>query len=267
MQDRKYLLSIKELIDADGSEQLMERACLLLDQERFRKLQSIKPGRKRAESVGAGLLLQLAVQQAMQSAQVPGSANDGVQVLRCANGGAQVPVCANDMARVPGCANDVAQAPGITEVTLPEIFENVQEPARIQYRYGEFGKPYFENLPYYFSISHSAEYVFLVLSTQEVGADIQYVNAGVREGIVRRFFSEAEREIWMRCGEETERRELFYKLWCRKEAYAKLTGEGIPAVLGKNMMEAENEDFRLEEYQLFGKQPGEKYQLVICKWK
>ena len=42
-----------------------------------------------------------------------------------------------------------------------------------QIKYGVHGKPYLENVPFYFNISHSGEYVICAYDDKPVGADIQ----------------------------------------------------------------------------------------------
>ena len=127
-------------------------------------------------------------------------------------------------------------------------------------------KPYLKNYPYYFSISHSGDYVFCVLSEQEVGADIQQKAEYVKEGVVQRFFAEEEKNYWEKCASEEEKRDFFYRMWCRKEAYGKLTGEGIADVVSVNMCDIRDDStsmqYEIEEYTL---QDG--YQLAICKWR
>lgn len=73
-----------------------------------------------------------------------------------------------------------------------------------------------------------------VLAEREVGADIQFPRAAKKERIVKRFFSPKEQEQWLAC-DETEGEQLFYRLWTRKEAYGKMTGEGIVEAVGLNM--------------------------------
>ena len=99
------------------------------------------------------------------------------------------------------------------------------------------GKPYFRDLPVYFNLSHSGEYVLCAVSTEEIGADIQQ-HCGKDVGkLARRFFPEREWTALERAGEERER--LFYRLWARKEAYGKLTGKGVADALGVDLLPGE----------------------------
>ncbi len=87
------------------------------------------------------------------------------------------------------------------------------------------GKPYFEDRPQlYYNISHAGKYVVCVVGDCPVGIDIEG-NRTIKENIAKRFFSQHEC-LWIE--EEADSRESgFFRLWTLKEAYAKLTGEGI----------------------------------------
>lgn len=92
--------------------------------------------------------------------------------------------------------------------------------------YGENGKPFLKDYrELYFNLSHSGDYVALALGESPSGVDIQE-KTRVREGIARRFFTEADNCRLSECG-EMERRDLFFRMWSIKESYVKLTGKGI----------------------------------------
>lgn len=113
-------------------------------------------------------------------------------------------------------------------------------PAPIAYVYGKEGKPYFRDLPFYFNLSHSGDYVLCAVSSAEIGTDIQQHCGKNVERLARRFFTEREAAALEQAGEERETRErLFYRLWARKEAYGKLTGKGIVWALGVDFLPVE----------------------------
>ena len=119
MEERFYLLSLK---GADGQGEDFWLASILkgLDQERRNRIQSIKNPRKRLESAGAGLLLQLALQEALLSKR---------------------------------------EEETVSSLTLQELLDRAGEPLPLHFAYGVQGKPYVTNYPYFFSLSHSGDYV------------------------------------------------------------------------------------------------------------
>lgn len=93
--------------------------------------------------------------------------------------------------------------------------------------YGVNGKPYLkEYQDIFFNISHSGNLVACVIANQEIGIDIQEHNKADLK-IADRFFSEKEKEQIYSCQTKEQQRELFFKLWCIKESYIKLTGKGL----------------------------------------
>ncbi len=111
-----------------------------------------------------------------------------------------------------------------------EQFERLPE-----IRTGQRGKPEFvfpegEMQKVYFNLSHSGNYVICAMADDEVGVDVQ-VRAGIRETLLRRFFSEEERKRVEECGEATGKERTFAQIWAVREAETKLTGRGIGQLL------------------------------------
>lgn len=227
MQERKYLLSIEELLAANCPEAFKERCIAWLDEGRRQRITHLKEGRKCAECIGAGVLIQLAVWEAENSRQWDAREQNGI------------------------CRLTVTEA-----LTLLEKSCGCTQP--IEYIYGEKGKPFFKNYPYQFNLSHSGEYIFCVISGQEVGVDIQLRSPLKSNRVAQRFFSEDEKAELERAETREEKEKLFYRLWTGKEAYGKLTGEGVVPVLGRNVSVP---PVTFEEYEF------ENYQIAVCKWK
>ena len=254
----KYLLDITEFTDAENGEALLARAFLHIDEERRRKAHGIRPGKARAASVGAGLLLQAAVRDGDREA----------------------------------CSQ-------WRRYSVNELMDFLQEkpPLERAYVYGREGKPYFRDLPFYFNLSHSGDYVLCVVSEAEIGADIQQHRRREkekdREGsggsernafgdssavlgrLASRFFSERECAALNRAG--AEREQLFFRLWARKEAYGKLTGKGVTGVLGMDMLPetGQEEDKLLSGEGGFSREKGifweeygsiEGYSIALCHY-
>lgn len=78
------------------------------------------------------------------------------------------------------------------------------------------GKPYFPESDVYFSISHSRGVCAVAVSDHIVGVDVEIIKATYPPHLIEQSLS--EREIFD--GD-------FTRIWCRKEAVAKMTGAGI----------------------------------------
>lgn len=217
-----YLLNIGELIHGSAGSH-MESMLQKLDEARREKVTSAKTVQGKVAELGAGLLLQKAVQDWRRDK--------------------------------PG------QSPQIRLCTVSDLLLEPAEPLSLTYRYGEKGKPYFENIPLFFSLSHSGEYVLCAVSRRELGADIQKIQSADALKLANRFFSESECRILEGCESHWERQRLFFGFWTRKEAYGKLTGEGLAATLREDMRSAEGK--RAVEW--MDVSPPEGYALAVCR--
>ena len=86
------------------------------------------------------------------------------------------------------------------------------------------GKPYFEESPLHFSISHTPNHAFCVLSDHPVGIDAEEKDRRIDLRLAQKILSEAE---YSRFEAAQDRRDALLRLWVLKEAAAKLTGEGL----------------------------------------
>ena len=84
-----------------------------------------------------------------------------------------------------------------------------------------FGKPYFENGPF-FNISHSGRYVIMAVSSSEIGVDIEE-NKNRDISSIRRIFNEAEAKM-------AKEHQDFYYMWCAKESLIKCIGSTIGVI-------------------------------------
>lgn len=221
-----YLLDCSELRDDQAIAGLPEELYQKCDSNRQKKAERIRAVRERCISMAAGVLLQ--------------------KVWR-------------DCCFPPEDIQD-----GWTG-TLRELLGEIPFPEQIRYRTGEQGKPYFEELPVCFSLSHSGDYVLCAVDSAEVGADIQWKKPGAIEPVAGRFFSKQEWENAFSLP-EAERETYLYLLWTRKEAYGKLTGKGVTDCLRKNVAD-------LIQVEYLSPKAPEGYVISICrfaeeeKWK
>jgi SOS response regulatory protein OraA/RecX/phosphopantetheinyl transferase (holo-ACP synthase) len=91
---------------------------------------------------------------------------------------------------------------------------------------GEHGKPYYPALPSVFvSVSHSGGYWTALFDRRPCGVDIELATRSrVSEAVIRRKFTPAEQALFDGApGDET----TFLRVWTRKEAFLKYTGEGL----------------------------------------
>ncbi len=99
---------------------------------------------------------------------------------------------------------------------------------KLAFAYGEHGKPYLPDHPECcFSLSHSGCYAALACGDEPVGADIQRMTE--KQQHAQRFFHENERQSILAAEDKAEQ---FFRIWTMKEAYVKLTGEGISGRFG-----------------------------------
>lgn len=115
---------------------------------------------------------------------------------------------------------------------------------------GEHGKPRVEGLE--FNLSHSGNLVLCAVSDEPVGCDVELVRKAPMQ-VAERYFSSDEQVYLSQFSKEAYDRE-FFRLWTKKESYAKMTGEGLGAMLGKG----EIEDCHISEVEVQG------YAISVC---
>lgn len=86
----------------------------------------------------------------------------------------------------------------------------------------QHGKPMLKDQSCFFNISHSSDYVLLVISDCELGADIEKI-APYNSKVAERCFTANEKE-WLN---QHPGDKSFYELWTGKEAVMKATGKGF----------------------------------------
>lgn len=108
------------------------------------------------------------------------------------------------------------------------------------------GKPRFASLPYHFSITHSRDLCAVALCKENVGIDLEFVDASRNvETLSKRFFSPEEHS---RLFESNNAVENFFTLWVKKEALAKLSGEGLASICRGQIID--DSQYSFKEYKL-----------------
>ena len=105
----------------------------------------------------------------------------------------------------------------------------------INFDYNSKGKPFlshqktFSNFDFdlNFNLSHSKNYTVYALYDRQIGIDLETIKKEVKvEEITKRFFTESEFQDLCQLN-ESDKYSYFFQLWTAKEAYLKLTGEGL----------------------------------------
>lgn len=89
------------------------------------------------------------------------------------------------------------------------------------------GKPYLKgDNSFCISLSHCEGVVAVAVSDNEVGVDVERVRT-IDSKIANRFFTKSEQEYVFK--NDSTATEHFFEIWTRKEALAKLNGQGLSA--------------------------------------
>ena len=121
-------------------------------------------------------------------------------------------------------------------------------PEKLEFAYEKFGKPYvvFKNqrIPnFFFNLSHDKDLVVYAVANSAVGVDINYItHTRDFDGIVARFFTRAERELYFSCA-RNKRSKLFYELFACKEACLKACGTGLSGGFDKYQFDLASYNF------------------------
>lgn len=89
---------------------------------------------------------------------------------------------------------------------------------------GPYGKPYFADSPYCFSISHTPQYAFCVLEKHNVAIDAEELNRKFSPNFARRVLSPEELQRYEAAADQQR---ALLTFWVLKEACVKLSGKGL----------------------------------------
>ncbi|RUT69548.1 4-phosphopantetheinyl transferase [Flavobacterium cupreum] len=97
-------------------------------------------------------------------------------------------------------------------------------PADKELKYTSYHKPYFEDHPVQFNISHSGEIVVCALSDEgEIGIDIEIIS----DILIDDFKFQMTENEWERISTSTNTKNAFFEYWTQKEAVIKAHGHGL----------------------------------------
>lgn len=121
------------------------------------------------------------------------------------------------------------------------------EQSSITFLTKQYGKPYVQDLPVHFNISHSGDMVVCVIDDNPVGIDVEKVRH-INLSVVKRVCTEMELEYVFCSKQDIYKR--FFEIWTLKEAYFKCIGTGITELKEVDVFRDVNrkESFWLGEY-------------------
>lgn len=127
------------------------------------------------------------------------------------------------------------------------LWQEFRIPYTAKIAYGPHGKPYLADYPdIHFNISHSGQYVVCAVCDRPVGIDIQEM-VPYRPEVAASVCNLTE---MAQLNVSAEREREFAQIWEKKEAFVKLTGDGIAGEL-KNLRFPEHVHFAQFEYGVY----------------
>ncbi len=113
----------------------------------------------------------------------------------------------------------------LIELSLQELLDKDKQ--EYEYKQDQNEKPYISDMSgFYFSLSHSEDYVLCACDRREIGADLQCMDREVKETLAKKVMTEDEYGMYVGLSKQKQREE-FYRIWTIKESYSKLTGKGL----------------------------------------
>jgi len=100
------------------------------------------------------------------------------------------------------------------------------DPSALRFSRTPHGKPFLENGPLEFNVSHSRNRLLIAVTRgRKVGVDIEFCRDGLNmNAIAKRWFSAEENACFAAAGRSEK---TFFEIWSKKEAYVKALGTGV----------------------------------------
>lgn len=120
---------------------------------------------------------------------------------------------------------------------IGEVMES--SPEKIPIEVTPRGKLYIPGHPIYFNSSSDNRRMLLGISDIPIGVDIEKVCKRKNlTAIANQFYSLLEKQ-WLDRKMPDQKLASFYKIWCRREAYVKLSGKGLALGMGRGNLAGE----------------------------
>ena len=126
--------------------------------------------------------------------------------------------------RIAGCALEGMTGHDAGRMLLRQLYREETGEELPPILTGEWGKPFFADSPWHFSISHTRAHAFCVLSRMPVGLDAEELDREISLKLADKILSSGEREQF---DAAKDKRKALLTFWVLKEAAAKLSGKGL----------------------------------------
>jgi len=144
-------------------------------------------------------------------------------------------------------------------------------PAAVRIAFHEKGKPYFPDFyDFKFNITHGGSIIAVAFcNNYEVGIDVEATDRKVNLMIAERYFTQSESEF-LEIMPEQQRSHTFLRLWTIKEAYLKMTGDGLSKPLNSFEIKHDGNEIKIYENEIlqnctvFQDETDPKHFITIC---
>ncbi len=225
-----YTANVSKIFDLyENHRDTFEQRVSLLCPERRKKVEEVKQPKDKARALGAGLLLQCALQDYLSFSV--GNKDCGHR-------------------QEMGLAHSF-------EFGIEEL-QTAKQQRHLEIAYAEKGKPYLPEFPgLFFSLSHSGDYVALALSCHPVGVDIQEERK-LSDALQEKYFTKEERASGAKP----------FAIFSGKESYIKFTGEGMSRSFADFSVHLKNKTVTMKNHVIAYVRSYElengKYVLCVC---
>lgn len=136
---------------------------------------------------------------------------------------------------------------------------SIGTPKRLSIRRDLAGKPYLENIPLHFNVSHSDSLLAIALSTTPVGVDVERISTSTEVSVIAGTAFASDEVAWLESMDDMRRVRKFTELWSLKEAHLKRLGVGIAGGLTRLKCVRSGRRFVLES-----EDPPANYFSLMC---
>ena len=218
-----YVWNVSSYFSLNEEDAHWKNSLALIEEERRTKLEKYRNPKDKARSLAAGLLLRYGFLQFIEKKESRNTRKDDFTDSICRKN-----ICKDNNLTDNICKKNICIDNNFAEnVCMEKILtgyhtgENYLMEYNLSCGEGLHEKPYFLHYPdIHFNLSHSGDYVALVIGEQPCGIDIQEPRT-LSEGFRRKFYHEEEKE-WLVNHPRDE-----IRIFSMKEAVMKYTGEGL----------------------------------------